>query len=45
MNDWSSYEFVSAEAIDTIKYIDNINYRKEYFQKALKTIKGHPIMD
>jgi hypothetical protein len=40
MNDWSSYEFVSAEAIDTIKYIDNINYRKEYFQKSIENNKG-----
>ena len=39
MNDWSSYEFVSAEAIDTIKYIDNINYRKEYFQKSIENNK------
>ena len=39
MNDWSSYEFISAEAIDTIKYIDNINYRKEYFQKSIENNK------
>lgn len=36
MNDWSSYEFVSLEVLDTIKYIDNINYRKKYFKEIIK---------
>lgn len=35
MNDWSSYEFVSLEVLDTIKYIDNINFRKEYFKSNI----------
>lgn len=35
MNDWSSYEFVSLEVVDTIKYIDNINFRKEYFKSNI----------
>ena len=39
MNDWSSYEFVSAEAIDTIKYIDNINFRKEQFRDNIEREK------
>lgn len=35
MNDWSSYEFVSLEILDTIKYIDNINFRKKYFKSCI----------
>ena len=40
MNDWSSYEFVSAEAIDTVKYIDNINFRKDFFKERIEREKG-----
>lgn len=39
MNDWSSYEFVSTEIMDTIKYIDNINFRKKYYQNRIKLYK------
>ena len=35
MNVWSSYVFVSAEVIDTIKYIDNINFRKKHFKSRI----------
>lgn len=43
MNDWSSYEFVSLEIADTIKYIDNINFRKKYFKERIKREKDSPI--
>lgn len=43
MNDWSSYEFVSLEVLDTIKYIDNINFRKKYFKESIKREKDSPI--
>lgn len=40
MNDWSSYEFVSLEVVDTIKYIDNINFRKKDFKERIEREKG-----
>lgn len=43
MNDWSSYEFVSLEVVDTIKYIDNINFRKKDFKERIEREKGSHI--
>tara|TARA_R110001592_G_scaffold362726_2_gene677874 strand:- start:30 stop:632 length:603 start_codon:yes stop_codon:yes gene_type:complete len=36
LNDPNSYEFVKIELIDSVLYSDNINYRKEDFQKDIE---------
>ncbi|MDY5489045.1 MAG: hypothetical protein SPG27_09105 [Butyricimonas virosa] len=40
LNDPDSYEFVSLNLIDSIKYIDNINYRLKHFDSSLKFYKN-----
>tara|TARA_R110002020_G_scaffold288474_1_gene503922 strand:- start:2353 stop:2955 length:603 start_codon:yes stop_codon:yes gene_type:complete len=39
LNDPNSYEFVKIELIDSVLYSDNINYRKENFQKDIEDNK------
>ncbi len=41
MNDPKSYEFVELKLIDSVLYIDNINYRKKYFKDLISYDKNH----
>lgn len=40
LNDADSYEFVSLELIDSVRYIDNINYRLKHFNSSLTFYKN-----
>lgn len=39
LNDPSSYEFVKIELLDSVLYSDNVNYRREKFQKEFEKDK------
>lgn len=36
MNDPASYEYADLKLTDSVSYLDNINYRKEYFMQQIK---------
>lgn len=40
LNDPDSYEFVSLDLVDSVKYIDNINYRLDAFKKNIEWCKS-----
>lgn len=41
MHDTSSYEFVKIQLIDSILFIENINYRTEYFKNDISSIESN----